>query len=98
MFEGVWIEDGRVAVAWREGGGVRRVAATELDLAGSARIGPDGQSMALRSLRFAPRGIALSKVRAKSALTATSDGRIDVTQLDVRTARSRIVASGVVHP
>src|SRR5262245_30672720 len=98
IFDRVRIDDGRVAVAWREGGGVRRVAATELDVAGSARLGPDGQSMALQSLRFAPRGIALSKVRAKSALTATSDRRIDVTQLDVRTTRSRIVASGVIHP
>src|SRR5262245_59304184 len=98
IFDGVRIDDGRLAVAWREGERVRRIAATELDLAGSARIGPDGQSMALRSLRFEPRGVALAKVRAKSALTATSDGRIDVTQLDVRTARSRIVGAGVVHP
>jgi hypothetical protein len=98
IFDGVRVRDGRLAVAFREGERTRRLAATSLDLTGSARIGSDGQSMELTSLRFAPRGIALAKVRGKTALTATSDGRIDVSRLDLRTSRSRIVATGIVHP
>ena len=95
---GVQVRGGRVAVALLDAERPRRLAATELDLDGSARLDGDEQAVDVAALRFVPRGVALTPVQASGALTAAGGRRVRVAHLDLATARSRVAASGTIEP
>jgi len=92
------VEDGRIAVALDTTAPPRRFAATALTLAASGRLAADGTSLRLETLRFVPRGVALSPVTASGAADVASGGAVRVSELALATARTRIEVDGSVDP
>jgi hypothetical protein len=90
------IEDGRIAVALLDAEPPRRFAATDVTLAGSASFGAGRTTARLETLRFVPRGIALSPVTASGALAAEREA-VRVSRLAVATARTRLGLDGAVR-
>src|SRR6185369_868109 len=92
------VDDGRIAVALDDAAPPRRFAATALELAASGRLTADGTSLRLATLRFVPRGLALSPVAASGAADVAPGGAVRVSGLALATARTRIEADGTVVP
>jgi len=84
------VHAGRVAVTLADAGPPRRFAATAIELAATATVGPDRQSLRLLSLTLVPRGLALTPVYARGEVTRDGDavtvrdlGEDDVARLAV---------------
>src|SRR5438132_1536540 len=92
------VRDGRVAVAQLDTPAPRRFAAAALQLTSAAAIGPRGSELAVRDLRFIPRGAAVTPARASGRLVAEAGGAIRVGNLRIATERTRLDADGQLLP
>ena len=92
------VRDGRVAVAQLDAPTPRRLAAAAVELTAAAAIGPRGSDLAIRDLRFTPRGAAVTAVHASGRLAAETGGAVQVRDLRLATARTRLDADGQLLP
>src|SRR5207249_4117147 len=75
-----------------------RLAAAAVELTAAAAIGPRGSDLAIRDLRFTPRGAAVTAVHASGRLAAETGGAVQVRDLRLATARTRLDADGQLLP
>src|SRR5439155_1517221 len=92
------IRDGRIAVMQLDAATPRRFAATAVALTAGAAIDARHSEVTIRDLRFTPRGIAVTPVRASGTVARESGGVVHVVDLRLATARTRLDARADVVP
>ncbi len=92
------IRDGRIAVVQLDASTPRRFAATAVALTAGAAIDARHSEVTIRDLRFTPRGIAVTPVRASGTVARESGGAVHVVDLRLATARTRLDARADVVP
>ena len=92
------IRDGRIAVMQLDASTPRRFAATAVALTAGAAIDARHSEVTIRDLRFTPRGIAVTPVRASGTVARESGGAVHVVDLRLATARTRLDARADVVP
>ena len=92
------IRDGRIAVLQLDASTPRRFAATAVALTAGAAIDARHSEVTIRDLRFTPRGIAVTPVRASGTVARESGGAVHVVDLRLATARTRLDARADIVP
>src|SRR5262249_36621921 len=91
------VHDGRLGVELPEGERTRRLAVRALEVDASGRLENGRRELRVAKLAFVPRGIDVSAVTVAGTL-ATEGEQITLDAARIVTARSRVTASGRLHP